>query len=44
MKAPVGIGIYFIALLVILLISLGTLIWQIHKAANIDPAKIIKSE
>lgn len=44
MKAPVGIGIYVIALLVILIISLGTLMWQIHKAAQIDPAKIIKTE
>lgn len=44
MKVPVGIGIYLIALLVILIISLGTLMWQIHKAANIDPAKIIKTE
>ena len=44
MKAPVGIGIYVIALLVILIISLGTLMWQIHKAALIDPAKIIKTE
>lgn len=44
MKAPVGIGIYVVALLVILIISLGTLMWQIHKAALIDPAKIIKTE
>lgn len=44
MKAPVGIGIYVVALLAILIISLGTLMWQIHKAALIDPAKIIKTE
>ena len=44
MKAPVGIGIYVVALLVILIISLGTLMWQIQKAALIDPAKIIKTE
>lgn len=44
MKVPVGIGIYLIALFVILIISLGTLMWQIRKAANIDPAKIIKTE
>ena len=43
-KAPIGVGIYLVALLVVLLISLGTLLWQIRKAANIDPAKIIKSE
>ncbi len=43
-KAPVGIGIYAMALLVILAISFGTLWWQIRKAANIDPAKIMKTE
>lgn len=43
-KAPVGIGIYLIALLIVVLISLGTLLWQVRKAAHIDPAKIIKSE
>ncbi len=44
MKAPVGISIYLVALIVILLISAGTLIRQIQKAAQTDPAKIIKTE
>lgn len=44
LKAPIGAGIYLVALIIISLISSGTLIWQIHKAAHIDPAKIIKTE
>lgn len=44
MKTTLSIDIYLTALLTVLLISWGTLIWQIHKAAQIDPAKIIKSE
>ena len=43
-KASVGIGIYVISLLIVALISLGTLFWQIHKAAKINPAEVIKSE
>ena len=43
-KAPMGIGIFVIALLVVAFISMGTLWWQIRKAANIDPATIMKSE
>ena len=43
-KAPIGIGIFIIALLVVSVISLGTLFWQVHKAANINPAEVVKSE
>ena len=43
-KAPIGIGIFLIALLLVGGISLGTLFWQINKIAHIDPAKIIKTE
>jgi ABC-type antimicrobial peptide transport system permease subunit len=43
-KAPIGIGIFIIALLVVSIISLGTLFWQVHKAANINPADVVKSE
>jgi hypothetical protein len=43
-KAPVGIGIFVVALLLVTLISMGTLWWQIRKAANIDPATVMKSE
>ena len=43
-KAPVGIGIFVIALLLVAVISMGTLWWQIRKAANIDPATVMKRE
>ena len=43
-KAPVGIGIFVVALLLVAGISMGTLWWQIRKAANIDPATVMKSE
>ena len=43
-KAPVGIGIFVLALLLVTAISMGTLYWQIRKAANIDPATVMKNE
>jgi hypothetical protein len=43
-KAPIGIGIFVLALLLVAVISMGTLYWQIHKAANINPAIVMKSE
>ena len=43
-KAPIGIGIFVIALLLVAFISMGTLWWQIRKAANINPATVMKSE
>ena len=43
-KAPVGIGIFVLALLLVTAISMGTLYWQIRKAANIDPATVMKTE
>ena len=43
-KAPVSIDIFIIALLLVALISMGTLWWQIRKAANIDPATVMKNE
>ena len=43
-KAPIGIDIFVIALLLVALISMGTLWWQIRKATNIDPATVMKSE
>ena len=43
-KAPIGIGIFVISLALVAIISMGTLYWQIRKAANIDPAKIMKTE
>ena len=44
MKAPIGIGIFVLALLLVAIISMGTLYWQIRKAANIDPATVMKTE
>ena len=43
-KAPIGIGIFAWALLLIVTISVGTLWWQIRKASNIDPAVVMKTE
>ena len=43
-KAPMGIGIFVAALLLVAGISMGTLWWQIRKAANIDPAVVMKRE
>ena len=43
-KAPVDISIYVVALLVVIAISLGTLLWQVNKAARINPADTIKTE
>ena len=43
-KAPIDVGIFVIALLLVALISMGTLWWQIRKAANIDPATVMKTE
>ena len=43
-KAPMGVGIFVAALLLVAGISMGTLWWQIRKAANIDPAVVMKRE
>ena len=43
-KAPIGVGIFVITLLLVAGISMGTLWWQIRKATNIDPATVMKSE
>ena len=43
-KAPIGMGIFVLALLLVAVISMGTLYWQIRKAANIDPATVMKTE
>ena len=44
MKAPIGIGIFVLALLLVAVISMGTRYWQMRKAANIDPATVMKTE
>ena len=43
-KAPVSWWIFAVALLITAGISLATLIWQIRKAAETDPAKAMKAE
>lgn len=43
-KTPISISIFIVSLLTVGLISIGTLLWQVRKAAHIDPAKILQSE
>ena len=43
-KAPVGVGIFLVALLVVIAVSFGTLWGQVRKAARVNPAETIKSE
>ena len=43
-KATIGVGIFVLALLVVALISMGTMFWQVNRAARINPAEVIKSE
>lgn len=43
-KAPISISIFIIALFIVLFISLGTLLWQVNKAARVNPADVIKTE
>lgn len=43
-KAPIGIGIFLISLIVTLAISLGTLLWQVRKAVRLNPGIIMKNE
>ena len=43
-KAPIGAGIFVSGFILTLLVSLGTLLWQVRKAVRINPALIMKSE
>ena len=43
-RAPVSIDIFIISLLFVIIISLGTLAYQIQKAAYINPTQIMKTE
>ena len=43
-RAPVSIDIFIISLLLVIIISLGTLAYQIQKVAHINPTKIMKTE
>ncbi len=42
--APVSWWIFVLAGVIITLISMGTIRWQIHKAVNMNPADVMKSE
>ena len=43
-RTPLAGWIFLLALLIVVLISGGVLFWQIRKAANINPAIVMKSE
>ena len=43
-RAPVSIDIFIISLLLVIIISLGTLAYQIQKVAYINPTQIMKTE
>ena len=43
-RAPFSIDIFIISLLLVIIISLGTLAYQIQKAAHINPTQIMKTE
>ena len=43
-KAPITPALFAIAVVITAIISLLTIIWQIRKAANINPAEVIKTE
>ena len=43
-RAPVSIDIFIISLLLVIIISLGTLAYQIQKAVYINPTQIMKTE
>ena len=43
-RTPLSGWIFLLALVIIAAISAGVLCWQVHKAANINPATIMKSE
>ena len=43
-RTPLSWWIFVLALLVVAIVSVGVLFWQIHKAATINPAIVMKSE
>ena len=43
-KAPIGTDLFIIGFILTLVISLGTLLWQVRKAVRINPALIMKNE
>lgn len=43
-KAPLTSGLFVVAVLVTALLSLLTVMWQVHRAAHVNPAEVIKRE
>lgn len=43
-KAPLTPGLFVVAVLVTALLSLLTVMWQVHQAAHVNPAEVIKRE
>lgn len=43
-KAPLTPGLFVVAVLVTALLSLLTVMWQVHRAAHVNPAEVIKRE
>ena len=43
-RTPLSWWIFVLALLVVAIVSVSVLFWQIHKAATINPAIVMKSE
>lgn len=41
-KAPLTPGLFVVAVLVTALLSLLTVMWQVHRAAHVNPAEVIK--
>lgn len=43
-KAPLTPGLFVVAVLVTALLSLLTVMWQVHRAAHVNPAEVVKRE
>ena len=43
-KAPVTVGLFLAAFLIVAVISVATLLWQVNKASRINPSEVMKSE
>lgn len=43
-KAPVTVGLFLTAFLIVAVISVATLLWQVNKASRINPSEVMKSE
>ena len=43
-KAPVTVGLFLAAFLIVAVISVATLLWQVNKASRINPSEVMKNE